>query len=66
MLIRVIYTDDTFDYLLNTQLDKLLEMGKVAKFKRNTGWVTVGVDPIRTGQFVYYDGPERRAWECTQ
>jgi hypothetical protein len=61
MLIRVIFTDDTFDYLLHTQLARFLEMGKIAKFKRCSGWVTVGVDPIRTDQSGYYGGPERRA-----
>jgi hypothetical protein len=61
MLIRVIYTDDTYDYLRDTQLDRLLEMGKVAKFQRGSGWVAVGVESIRTGQHGYYSGPERRA-----
>ena len=61
MLIKVIYTDDTFDYLRENQLDRLLEMGKVAKFQRSSGWVAVGVEPIRTGQCGHYGGPERRA-----
>lgn len=61
MLIRVIYTDDTYDYLRDTHLDRLLELGKVAKFQRSSGWVAVGVEPIRTGQHGYYGGPERRS-----
>jgi hypothetical protein len=61
MLIKVIYRDDTFDYLTDSQLDRLLELGKISKFQRSSGWVTVGVDPIRTGHFAYYDGLERRA-----
>jgi hypothetical protein len=61
MLIRVIYTDDTYDYLRDSQLDRLLEIGKVAKFQRGSGWVAVGVESIRTAQHGYYSGPERRA-----
>ena len=61
MLIRVIYTDETYDYLGHTQLDKFIELGRVAKFQRSSGWVTVGVDPIRTDHHGYYGGHERRA-----
>ena len=61
MLIRVICTDDTYDFMRDTHLDRLLEMGNVAKFQRGSGWVAVGVESIRTAQHGYYSGPERRA-----
>jgi len=61
MLIRVIYTDDSHDYVKDSQLDRYLRLGKVAKFKRSSVWVTVGIDPIRTTMRSTYNGPERRA-----
>jgi len=61
MMIRVIYTDETFDFIRDTQLDRFIALGKVSKFKRSSGWVTVGVDPIRIDRHIYYSGPERRA-----
>lgn len=60
MLIRVVYTDNTHDYVKDSHLDRHLESGKVAKFQRSSGWVTVGVDPIRSNRSGGYKGPERR------
>ena len=38
-----------------------LAQGKVVKFERSDGWVTVGVDPLRErAEAGLYDGPERR------
>jgi hypothetical protein len=61
MLIQVAYLDDRYDYLKDFQLDRLLELRQVAKFRRCSGWVKVGEDPIRQGNKnnIYY-GPERR------
>ena len=62
MLIQVAYPDDKYDYIKETLLDKLLEEKKVLKFRRRTGWVTVGVDPIRINKkTAAYFSPERRA-----
>jgi hypothetical protein len=47
MLIQVNYTNKRFDYVKDIILDKLLAAGKITKFRRNSGWVTVGVDPVR-------------------
>ena len=61
MLIQVAYLDNRYDYLKDFQLDRLLELSQVAGFRRSTGWVQVGVDPIRQGRRNYpYYGPERR------
>jgi hypothetical protein len=61
MLIQVAYLDDRYDYLKEFQLERLLEMRQVAKFRRSSGWVEVGVDPIREGKKTGpYFGPERR------
>lgn len=46
-IIRVVYDDHHFDYVKDTVLDTLLEQNKINKFKRDTGWATVGVDPLR-------------------
>lgn len=38
-----------------------LTQGKIVKFERSDGWVTVGVDPLREmTQDRFYNGPERR------
>ncbi|KAB0665443.1 hypothetical protein F6V25_10220 [Oryzomonas japonica] len=61
MLIHVLYDDNKYDYVKGFQLDRLLEVKKVQKFKRSTGWVTVGVDPMRWRKNPNYHGLERRA-----
>ena len=62
MLIHVAYLDDRYDYLKEFQLDRLLELRQVARFRRSSGWVEVGIDPIREGNRKAgpYFGPERR------
>jgi hypothetical protein len=60
MLIQVLYDDNRYDYVKGPQLDRLLEGNKVQKFKRSTGWVTVGVDPVRWRRSPSYNGIERR------
>ena len=60
MLIQIVYTDNTHDYVKDFQLDKFLEMGKIAKFRRRSGWAVVGVDQIRTQKQKSYNGVERR------
>ena len=62
MLIQIEYDDNRFDFVKNHQLDSLLEMKKIRRFKRSSGWVTVGVDPMRTRRNVLNlsDSPERR------
>lgn len=46
-IIHVAYSDNSYDYVPDTQLDKLIESRKVVKFERVTGWARVGVDPVR-------------------
>jgi len=63
MLIQVLYNDNKYDYVKGFQLDRLLEEKMVQKFRRSSGWVTVGVDPIRWRKSPSYNGMERRtAW----
>lgn len=53
MLIQVNYTNKRFDYVKDSTLDKLLETGEIAKFRRTSGWVTVGIDPVRKAKRDY-------------
>lgn len=49
-LIPVYYPDFRLDYVNAYTLDSLIEANRIAKFKRRTGWVTLGVDPVRSGK----------------
>jgi len=60
MIIRVLYEDDRHDYVPAFRLDDLIAEGKIKKFYRSDGWVTIGKDPIRGVGGSRYNGPERR------
>jgi hypothetical protein len=62
MLIQVVFSDNHFGYFENYELDRLLELHQVARFRRSTGWVVIGVDPVRSefNELSHYSGPERR------
>jgi len=61
MLVQVNWTNDKYDYVKDFMLDSLIEAGVVARFLRSTGWVTIGVDPVRSKTSDRkYDGNERR------
>lgn len=60
MLIQVTYSDDRYDYVKDFMLDRLIRTGAITKFRRSSGWVEVGVDPIRTCNSQGYTGVERR------
>ncbi len=53
MLIQVNYPDNRFDYVKENILDTLIESKKITRFRRSTGWVTLGVDSIRTKKREY-------------
>ena len=59
MLIKVVYQNNESDMVKPFLLDDLVASGKVKKFFRSDGWVTIGVDPVR-GNGGYHKGPERR------
>ena len=60
MLIQVNYGGDKYDYVKDFMLDALIETGAIALFRRRTGWVRVGVDPVRKPHGRKYSGEERR------
>lgn len=60
MLIQVGYDDGKYDYVKDFMLDKMIELGAIASFKRSTGWVRIGIDPVRQRRSDNYGGIERR------
>ena len=61
MAILVQYTNKTYDVVLNSDLDELIAAKKIVSFRRSTGWVDIGRDPLRgQGTQKEYSGPERR------
>jgi hypothetical protein len=47
MLIQVLRTGNSYDYVKDFMLDSLIESKEIVQFRRKTGWVTIGIDPIR-------------------
>jgi hypothetical protein len=47
LLIHVKRNDNHYDYVKDFMLDLLIASKEVIKFKRSSGWVTIGADPIR-------------------
>lgn len=61
MLIQIVRTDNHDDYVQNFILDHLIETQGVVKFKRVTGWVTIGKDEIRESKRArVFKGSDRR------
>jgi len=62
--IDVILKDGTYHHFTPRVLNVLLESHRVHKFKRTSGWATVGVDEVRTSKMECihgnYCGPNRR------
>ena len=63
MIIRVQRTDGLYDMVQPQVLDKMLEEGVVKRFMRSVGWVSVGIDAIRSHsrRNYQYMGFERRS-----
>ena len=45
--IKVIYENNTSGLINRTRLEEFIVSGSITKFFRSSGWVTIGVDPIR-------------------
>ncbi|GFO65077.1 GSU3473 family protein [Geomonas paludis] len=60
MLIQVSYDDNKYDYVKDFMLEQLIQSGAIASFRRRSGWVRIGVDPVRTPCREPYFGVERR------
>jgi hypothetical protein len=59
MLIKVVYRNNECGMAKPFLFDELISSGRIIKFFRSDGWVTIGVDPIRVNDYRY-NGPERR------
>ena len=63
--IETLTNDGTVLFCHPPMLDALLEKNRVTKFRRKSGWVVVGVDPIRIKSVPeasqLFNGHERRA-----
>lgn len=55
--IKVIFIDDSVGFVTETQLDALISSGRIKSFLRSSGWVRVGIDPVRE---IRYKGRDRR------
>ncbi len=60
MMIRIRYPDGRFDMVKGTRLEYLIATKWISGFRRATGWVVIGRDPIRKNSEEAYCGPERR------
>jgi hypothetical protein len=62
MKIPVILRDnDQYDEVPDYLLSRLIDSGSIKSFRRSTGWVVIGRDPIREPGKCFYNGPERRS-----
>ena len=59
MLIRVIYINRRYDMIKNFLLQDMIDAGIIWSFKRSSGWVVVGEDPVRREQRPF-PGRDRR------
>ena len=59
MLIEVIYRDYQVELIEDTLLDEMIDSGKIIAFRRSSGLVIIGMDPIRQAS-TFFSGPERR------
>ena len=61
---EIIMSDGTQIHVTPRVLDVLLDTNRIKKFKRSSGWVTVGLDPVRAKRRKdycnIYSGVERR------
>ncbi len=62
MLIHVMYDTDTYDFVPPSLLDVFLAQGRISMFRRKSGWVFVGIDPVRTApeSFRLHDRRRKR------
>lgn len=61
MAIMVQYKDNSFGNVRNEALDGLIDSSSIVAFRRRSGWVEIGRDPIRGGGVPRpYDGEDRR------
>lgn len=61
MAILVQFRDNTYDFVLNNELDELIIAKEIVAFRRSSGWVDISKDPVRnSASGKPYIGVERR------
>jgi len=63
MLIKVMHQDGTIGEIESYKLDALIHSKKIKKFRRSSGWVTIGIDPIREVGRDYLEAPEKEEFD---
>jgi hypothetical protein len=58
MVISVLFVKNRYGVIKRARLEEFILSGKITKFFRSSGWVTIGVDPIRNANHSYLE--ERR------
>ena len=59
-MIRVMWNRGNFDYVKPQLLEALIGRGEIICFRRRSGVVLLGVDPVREQRARHYSGEERR------
>ena len=60
-MIQVLWNKGYYDYVKPEVLDELIERRQIISFRRQSGVVRLGVDPVRARRDPHYSGDERRA-----
>ena len=60
MMIRIQYADGRYDMVKIYQLDRFIAESRISGFRRATGWVVIGRDPIRRNSKDFFLGTEKR------
>lgn len=58
--ISVVYKNGVKDHISPALLGTLINTKQVDQFERSSGWVNVGVDPVRSKRESCFMGEERR------
>ena len=58
MPISVLFKDNTYGVIKRARIEEFIISGKITKFFRTSGWVTIGIDPIRKADHAHLE--ERR------
>ena len=61
MQINVIYKNGVKDHISPALLGTLINSKQIDQFERSSGWVKVGIDPVRSVPSGDYSGSERRS-----
>ncbi|MFK5926233.1 MAG: hypothetical protein QM483_06360 [Desulfuromusa sp.] len=60
MQINVVYKNGVKDHISPALLGTLIGSKQIDKFERSSGWVQVGIDPMRRVKDADFRGTERR------